>query len=70
VNVVIRLETPADLAAIHEVNRLAFGQDAEARLVDALRDGNFVRASLVAERDAGRRHYRGMGRGAAPEKER
>ena len=28
---------------------LAFGQDAEARLVDALRDGGYVRVSLVAE---------------------
>jgi putative acetyltransferase len=45
----IRPETPADLAAIHEVNRLAFGQDAEADLVDGLRAGGFVRLSLVAE---------------------
>src|SRR5205085_9996992 len=33
------------------VNRLAFGQDAEARLVDALRDGGHVRVSLVSEID-------------------
>lgn len=46
---VIRLETPADLAAIGHVNRMAFGQDAEARLVDALRAGGHVCASLVAE---------------------
>jgi len=45
----IRPETPADHEAIRQVNRLAFGQDAEARLVDALRDGGFMRASLVAE---------------------
>lgn len=45
----IRPETPADLHAIHEVNRLAFGQDAEADLVDSLRAGGFVRLSLVAE---------------------
>jgi len=45
----IRPETPADLHAIHEVNRLAFGQDAEADLVDGLRAGGFVRLSLVAE---------------------
>ena len=31
------------------VNRLAFGQDAEARLVDALRAGGFAPVSLVAE---------------------
>ena len=46
---VIRPETPADHAAIREVNRLAFGGDDEARLVDALRDGGYVRVSLVAE---------------------
>jgi len=48
-NVTIRPETAADHAAIHEVNRLAFGQDAEAKLVDSLRDGGYVRLSLVAE---------------------
>lgn len=47
----VRTETAADFAAIREVNRLAFGQDAEAQLVDALRAGGFVRASLVAGRD-------------------
>jgi predicted N-acetyltransferase YhbS len=47
----IRPETSADYEAIRQVNRLAFGQDAEARLVDALRDGEYVRASLVAEKD-------------------
>jgi len=46
---VIRPEAADDHEAIRQVNRLAFGQDAEARLVDALRDGGFVRASLVAE---------------------
>src|SRR5262249_38322001 len=45
----IRPETAADQEAIRHVNRLAFGQDEEARLVDALRDGGYVRASLVAE---------------------
>jgi putative acetyltransferase len=50
-NPVIRPETTADLDAIRYVNNLAFGQDAEARLVDALRDGGYVRASLVAEKD-------------------
>ena len=52
-DLVIRPETIADRDAIRHVNRLAFGQDAEARLVDALRDGGFVRLSLVAEQ-AGR----------------
>jgi putative acetyltransferase len=45
----IRPETPADFNAIHEVNGLAFGQDAEADLVDGLRAGRFVRLSLIAE---------------------
>src|SRR5262245_17987910 len=50
---IIRPESTADHDAIRHVNRLAFGQDDEARLVDALREGGFVRVSLVAER-AGR----------------
>jgi putative acetyltransferase len=45
----IRPESTADQDAIRHVNRLAFGQDEEARLVDALRDGGYVRVSLVAE---------------------
>jgi putative acetyltransferase len=45
----IRPETSADYEAIGHVNRLAFGQDAEAWLVDALRDGGYLRVSLVAE---------------------
>jgi putative acetyltransferase len=45
----IRPETSADHQAIRHVNRLAFGQDAEASLVDALRDGGHVRLALVAE---------------------
>jgi putative acetyltransferase len=50
-NPLIRPETSADHEAIRHVNRIAFGQDAEARLVDALRDGGYVGASLVAEQD-------------------
>jgi hypothetical protein len=50
VALVVRPESTADHEAIRHVNRLAFGQDAEARLVDALRDGGYVRVSLVAER--------------------
>jgi putative acetyltransferase len=50
-NPLIRPETSADHEAIGHVNRLAFGQDAEARLVDALRDGGYFRASLVADKD-------------------
>jgi putative acetyltransferase len=47
----VRPETEADYDAIRRVNVAAFGQEAEANLVDALRDGGFVRASLVAVRD-------------------
>jgi putative acetyltransferase len=50
-NPLIRPEATADHDAIGHVNNLAFGQDAEARLVDALRDGGYVRASLVADKD-------------------
>jgi putative acetyltransferase len=49
---VVRPETQEDRAAIREVNRLAFGRDDEARLVDALRAGGYARVSLVAEADA------------------
>jgi len=47
----IRPETDHDHEAVGQVNRLAFGQDAEARLVDALRANGFARVSLVAEMD-------------------
>jgi putative acetyltransferase len=47
--IVVRDELPGDRQAIRTVVRLAFGRDDEADLVDALRDGGFVRASLVAE---------------------
>lgn len=49
--VVIREETPADHAAVRVVNRLAFGENDEANLVDALRAGGYTRLSLVAEQD-------------------
>jgi putative acetyltransferase len=42
-------ERPQDAEAIREVHRLAFGREAEARLVDALRDAGEMRVSLVAE---------------------
>jgi putative acetyltransferase len=45
----IRHETPADHEAVRLVNRLAFGQDDEAGIVDALRNGGHSRVSLVAE---------------------
>jgi putative acetyltransferase len=45
----VRPEVTADIEAVRYVNRLAFGQEDEARLVDALRDGGYVCSSLVAE---------------------
>lgn len=45
----IREEQVADRAAIFNVVQRAFEQDAEARLVDRLRDGGYARLSLVAE---------------------
>lgn len=44
----IREERPEDIKAVREINRLAFGQDAEARLVDRLRADGLVITSLVA----------------------
>ena len=49
----IREEASADRDAAGEANRLAFGGDDEAMLVDALRAGGYLRVSLVAE-DQGR----------------
>jgi len=49
----IRPERPADIAAVRAVNRAAFETDAEADLVDALRDQADPTVSLVAD-DAGR----------------
>ena len=45
----IRPESSEDRDAIRRVNQVAFGSDAEANLVDALRDGGFAVISLVAE---------------------
>jgi len=44
----IRDEQPGDVAAIREVNRLAFSQDEEGRIVDALRANGGTTLSLVA----------------------
>lgn len=45
---VIRGECPADREGVYEVNCRAFATDAEARLVDRLRDAGEVLASIVA----------------------
>lgn len=51
-DVVIRPEMPADLDAILEVTRIAFGGSSqEPLLVMVLRDGGFARLSLVAEKE-------------------
>jgi putative acetyltransferase len=47
--VLVRAESPQDRESIREVHRRAFGQEDEARLVDALREGGYARLSLVAE---------------------
>ena len=50
-NATIRAEAPRDIEAIHRVNVAAFGQEEEARLVDALRDAGVLTVSLVAIAD-------------------
>jgi putative acetyltransferase len=45
---IIRAEETADIPTIWQVNEAAFGRAAEANLVDALRQGNGIVASLVA----------------------
>ncbi|WP_145197147.1 GNAT family N-acetyltransferase [Thalassoglobus polymorphus] len=47
----IRPESLKDWQSIRRVNQAAFEGDAEANLVDALRDGGFVGVSLVAQVD-------------------
>jgi putative acetyltransferase len=44
----IRGEGPGDIVAIREVNKLAFGQDQESNIVDALRTNGGALLSLVA----------------------
>jgi putative acetyltransferase len=47
----LREERPADRDWVREVNRRAFGRDAEARLVERLHEGGEVIVSLVAAHD-------------------
>ncbi len=49
--IVIREENPEDIAAIHQVNEMAFNRAAEADLVDELRRKEKVIRSCVAEQD-------------------
>ena len=46
----VRDERPDDIEAVRAVNRNAFAQDQEGRIVDALRDNGAVTLSLVATR--------------------
>jgi putative acetyltransferase len=48
---IVRLETPADIAAIRIVEEIAFGRRDEARLVDDLRAEGDAVFSLVAEEE-------------------
>ena len=48
---IIRPETPADYARVHEINALAYETDSEAVLVDGLRDAGAALISLVATVD-------------------
>lgn len=47
----IREERPDDVAAIRDLNRRAFGQDLEGKIVDALRSNGAALLSLVATRN-------------------
>lgn len=47
----VRLERPEDVERIAEVNRQAFGQEDEARIVDALRSAGVLTYSFVAIED-------------------
>ena len=49
--IAVRAEQPSDRTAIHGLIAQAFGSDAEAGLVDTLRDQGDLIVSLVAERD-------------------
>lgn len=50
-SVEIRPEAERDVPVVRDVNRMAFGREDEARLVDDLRDGGYARLSLVAEEE-------------------
>ena len=50
--ITIRPEAPEDISQVRQVNELAFGQPAEADLVERLRQACIDSLSLVAEDDA------------------
>lgn len=49
---VIRPEKPEDIESIRNINRQAFGQENESKLVDKLRNRGVLTISLVAVRDS------------------
>jgi putative acetyltransferase len=57
----IRPEEPEDVAAIHKLVAAAFPSDAEARLVDLLRDAGRLTVSLVAVLPNGNDHSQLVG---------
>ena len=53
--VIVRPETPDDIPAIYDIHLRAFGQPAEAQMVDKLRrDGDFIAALSLVAVDGGR----------------
>jgi putative acetyltransferase len=50
-NPILRDEATGDYAAVADIHRRAFGQEDEARLVDALRTGGWAKLSLIAQLD-------------------
>ena len=50
-SIAVRDEQPGDIDAIREVNRQAFGQELEGRIVDGLRAAGAATLSLVAVAD-------------------
>lgn len=63
----IRQEEPGDRKAIHALTAAAFGQEDEARLVDALRAAGRAAVSLVAETEWGIAGHVLLSRLKAPE---
>jgi putative acetyltransferase len=51
--ITIRSEEPADVEVIHSIHKSAFPTEAEARLVDRLREERKLALSLIAEVDKG-----------------
>lgn len=47
----IREALEDDFSQILALNRLAFAGESEASLIEALKDGNYIRASLIAEEE-------------------